>query len=375
MVSACAASAFDTSIGTCALAWGEDGALRLLLPGRGEIRRRMQRTLGGASLQWDSPPAQLRRACARIAAYLAGDGAALRSIAVDLAASSPFHREVFHSLREVPTGRTISYGALATLAGRPGAARAVGSAMARNPLPLLVPCHRVLPASGALGDFSAPGGARTKLTLLTLEGADLGPAWRAAPRELSRADSDLAALIRRVGPCHLGPVEADGFSSLARSIVHQQVSVAAGRTIFSRLAALVGPGDLEPERVLALSPQALREAGVSRQKGSYLQDLARLIVEGALPLKRLSHLDDEAVIEALTKVKGVGRWSAQMFLLFQLRRLDVFPAGDLGFLRGIERLYGLRARPSKGRLETLRKRWSPYASVASWYCWRALEED
>jgi 3-methyladenine DNA glycosylase/8-oxoguanine DNA glycosylase len=164
---------------------------------------------------------------------------------------------------------------------------------------------------------------------------------------------------------------------LLRALVSQQLSVKAAATIFSRVLALL-PGDdvcPRPEAVLQLSPETLRGAGLSRQKASYLHDLSARVVAGTLRLDELDGLSDEEVMTALTAVKGVGRWTAEMILIFPLGRPDILPVDDVGVLRSIQNVYGLRRRPSEKQVLRMGERWKPYRSIASWYLWAALDNE
>ncbi len=193
-----------------------------------------------------------------------------------------------------------------------------------------------------------------------------------------RADPILGAIIRHKGACGLAERGTEPrFRSLLRALVSQQLSVKAAATIFSRVLALL-PGDdvcPRPEAVLQLSPETLRGAGLSRQKASYLHDLSARIVAGTLRLDELDGLSDEEVMTALTEVKGVGRWTAEMILIFQLGRPDILPVDDVGVLRSIQNVYGLRRRPSEKQVLRMGERWKPYRSIASWYLWAALDNQ
>ena len=138
------------------------------------------------------------------------------------------------------------------------------------------------------------------------------------------------------------------------------------------MVALIASGELTPEALAALSDEQLRSAGISRQKGGYLRDLCDKVMSGVVPLDDLEHLADEQVIEALTKIKGIGRWSAEMFLMFRLHRPDVLPVGDLGIMNAVMKVYRMRKKPTPERLRRLGEAWRPYRSVASWYLWRSL---
>lgn len=199
--------------------------------------------------------------------------------------------------------------------------------------------------------------------------------YERARRLLLRRDPVLADLIRQLGPCRLGErPEVPLFMFMAGSIIAQQLSAKAAATIRRRVFALF-PTEEGPSapRLADLGDDVLRGAGLSRQKIAYLRDLATKVESGALPIERLPAMDDEAVIAALTEVKGIGRWSAQMFLIFRLRRPDVLPTGDVGILRAVRQAYGLRKTPSAERLARLAEPWRPYRSIACWYLWASLD--
>ena len=196
-----------------------------------------------------------------------------------------------------------------------------------------------------------------------------------ARRLLARRDPVLRDLMRAHGPCGLAARQhANPFKALARAIVGQQLSAKAAATIFSRFEALFEAFPT-PEQVLALPDDRLRAVGLSSQKTAYLRDLCRRIVEGELPLDVFDRMDDEAVIENLTQVKGIGRWTAEMFLIFRLQRPDVLPLGDLGIAKAVQRAYKLRKAPSPDRLTRIGEAWRPYRSVACWYLWASLNNE
>lgn len=196
-----------------------------------------------------------------------------------------------------------------------------------------------------------------------------------ARRLLARRDPILRDLMRAHGPCGLAARQhADPFKALTRAIVGQQLSAKAAATIFSRFEALFDAFPT-PAQVSAVSDDRLRGVGLSSQKLGYLRDLCRRIVEGELPLDVLDRMDDEAVIENLTQVKGIGRWTAEMFLIFRLQRPDVLPVGDLGIVRAVQRAYRLRKAPSPDRLTRIGEAWRPYRSVACWYLWASLNNE
>ena len=221
----------------------------------------------------------------------------------------------------------------------------------------------------------------------------------AALAHLRAADERMAALISRAGPCRLilpdpetaravtmGPQPAPNPGALARAqhhfeglvsaIVSQQLSSRAAETILGRVRALGldESGALSPARLQALPEAALRGAGLSGAKTRYVRDLCDRVTRSALPLDRLHELDDEGVIETLTAIKGVGRWTAEMVLIFRLGRPDVLPVDDLGIQKGFQKLFGLRKLPAPERMTKLARPFRPYRSVACWYLWRLNEE-
>lgn len=192
-----------------------------------------------------------------------------------------------------------------------------------------------------------------------------------------RRDPSLAGVIERVGPCRLA-LEAQTttpFDALLRAIVYQQLSGKAASAIHGRLLALF-PAGLTPEQLLATGDQDLRGAGLSRAKIAALRDLATKSLDGAVPsLAALAEMDDLEIISRLTAVRGVGRWTVEMLLMFHLGRPDIFPVNDLGVRKGFMLVYGLAALPSPAELLEYGKRWKPYRSVASWYLWRAADTE
>jgi 3-methyladenine DNA glycosylase/8-oxoguanine DNA glycosylase len=198
-----------------------------------------------------------------------------------------------------------------------------------------------------------------------------------AVTHLSRQDKKLAVLIERVGECRLSDKgHPDLFGTLVDAIVSQQLSVKAAATIFGRFCGLLGAEDKKPQpaQMSGVTEQQLRSVGLSRAKSLAVLDLADKIEQGiVLPLTVLEAMPDEDVIQNLIQVRGIGRWTAEMFLMFQLGRADVLPVDDLGVRKGFMLTYGLEAMPDKKLLVQHAVRWQPYRSVASWYMWRALE--
>jgi DNA-3-methyladenine glycosylase II len=197
-----------------------------------------------------------------------------------------------------------------------------------------------------------------------------------ARRLLMRRDPVLGAAIKRIGPCALASRQRnDHLSALVGAIVSQQLSTKAAATIFGRFLALFPNGEIhDAAAIAALDDTALRGVGLSGQKVGYLRDLSSRIIDGRLHLDELDALPDDEVIERLTAVKGFGRWTAEMFLMFRLHRPDVLPAGDLGIVKAVQRMYRLRKTPDAKRILKIGEAWRPYRSVASWYLWQTLRE-
>ena len=219
---------------------------------------------------------------------------------------------------------------------------------------------RAVTGAGPVNGVAAP---------LTPEG------YERARRVLMRRDPVLGAAIKRIGVCGMAERQrSDHLSALVGAIVSQQLSTKAAATIFGRFASLFPENQISTAAAIAaLDDAALRGVGLSGQKVGYLRDLCARIADGRLRLEDLDDLPDELVIERLTAVKGFGRWTAEMFLMFRLHRPDVLPVGDLGIVNAVRKLYGLRKQPDPKRLHKIGEAWRPYRSVASWYLWQSLK--
>jgi DNA-3-methyladenine glycosylase II len=196
-----------------------------------------------------------------------------------------------------------------------------------------------------------------------------------ASADLARRAPEFARIVEAAGPCDLrsGRPRRTRFAELARAICYQQLAGPAARTIHGRFEALFD-GDPTPERVLALPVVALRGAGLSAAKAASIRDLAEHVIAGTVVLDRVGRRSDDQIVEQLTRVRGIGRWTAEMFLMFQLGRLDVWPVDDLGVRKGYARLHDLAEPPAARALEPLGDAFRPYRSVAAWYCWRAVDD-
>jgi methylated-DNA-[protein]-cysteine S-methyltransferase len=290
-----------TELGTIAIAWSERGITRVLLPSAdwSEIGTS---DLAGAGLRDEARPPRAIAAVARaVQRHLRGEIQDFSGVPLDTAGSPPFSLRVQRAAQAIPPGQTRTYGELAALAGSPRAARAAGQAMATNPWPILVPCHRVFARTG-FGEYSAGSGVQTKLRLLWREG------YRGRTSNVTFDEHKAIAHLRAANP---------------------------------RLGELIdraGPFTLQ-----AAAPRAMRS------------------------------LSDEEVVARLTRTRGVSLWNAQMMLIFYLGRPNVLPAGDPLLRRGFALTYRTREPADAGLLAKAAQAWSPYASVASWYLWRAVE--
>lgn len=401
---------FETTIGACGVAWTDAGLTGVQLPEADESATRARlfskAKVAGRPASAKTTPPWVKDAIARVREHLAGKPQDLARIPLDVTGVSEFNARVFRAVQAVPAGKTSTYGEVAAVVGSPGASRAVGRAMATNPWPVIVPCHRVVAAGGAAGGFSAYGGVLTKGRILELEGGTLAATAQvslfdarargprplpydadAALRALAESDPVLGKHIARTGPLRLQLKDTEGtFAALAESVVYQQLSGRAAATIFGRVRALYPGGHLDPRTMLATPDADLRAAGLSAAKLASLKDLSARSLAGEVPtLAQLGGMDDDAIVERLTAVRGVGRWTVEMILIFRLGRPDVLPLADYGIKKGFARLfknpdtggrskYGPDELPSAAALASRGERWRPFRSVASWYLWRALDE-
>lgn len=371
------ASIVESPLGPLGIVWTDAGLSRVLLPvldDEGEAMERLVKKHGrvgpleGAGAAWAE----------RLVGHLEGHDVPYDDLLLDQRELSPFAQKVYAAARRIPRGTTVTYAKLAESVGT-GAARAIGVALGRNPTPIVVPCHRIV-AAGSAGGFSAPGGLSTKAQLLAIEGGSIDDAEHSVARKhLARVDPALAPLVRSV-PCRL-PIAPSGnlFRTIVRAIAGQQLSTKAAATIFARLESTleVEPASRWPEdvpsRVLTRSDSELRAVGLSNAKAASIRDLATRVTNGALDLERIVRLPDERVIDALTEVRGIGRWTAEMLLIFELGRPDVLPVDDLGIKKGLQKVHGLRALPDAPIILKRAEAWRPFRSIGSWYLWRALE--
>ena len=200
------------------------------------------------------------------------------------------------------------------------------------------------------------------------------PTRRRILSHFKERDPKMTRVIQTIGPLRLKR-NRKYFVVLCRSIVSQQISTAAADTIYARFERLFDGHAPTPERAAGLKDSTLRAAGLSRQKAAYLKDLSHRFLDGTIRPRQLNYLDNEEIIGQLTLVHGIGRWTAEMFLIFSLNRLDVLPVDDLGLRVAVQNIYGMKDRPDAKRLRAIGKKWSPLETVATWYAWRSLNAD
>ena len=370
---------FETRAGPVRLQWNERGLTAIEMP---ELPMRELRAELGKQNGIDVP-AFVGEAARLLTRHLAGEPQDLSALPLDLSVLAPFQRAVYEKVRALPPGRTATYGEVAAMLGKPGASRAVGQSLGKNPFLVAVPCHRVLAAGGAPGGFSAPGGVIAKQRLLALEGVTLAVDHGlpfdpvAAVDHLRARDRRLAKLIERAGPFRLRPAQMQSpFEALLESIVYQQLNGRVAATILARVVALFRPRRFpRAQDVIGIPEEKLRGAGLSRSKTAALKDLAAKALDGTVPAsaRALEKLSDVEIVERLTAVRGIGPWTAEMLLIFRLARPDVLPATDYGVRKGFALVRGARELPSPKELHAYGERWRPYRTVASWYLWRALD--
>jgi methylated-DNA-[protein]-cysteine S-methyltransferase len=377
---------FETPIGICGIGWTlRDGAPAVSLFQLPESTREATEARIGRDAQSPTqtePPAAIKAVIAKVLKHLNGQPQDFRRVPLDLDEIPAFTRSVYSAALEIPAGQTRTYGDLAKAVGNPDASRAIGQALGSNPIPLIVPCHRILAAGGKSGGFSAHGGTSTKSTLLALEGVVPGPH---ATIKTSRDLANAVSIIRERDPtlerCFELPFEFNmraslsPYASLFEAIVHQQLSTRVVTAILGRVKDLYqGSVIPEPEDLLNTPDQTLRDAGLSGAKVAALKDLAAKALNGTLPTsKEIVHLGDDEVMRRLTEIRGVGRWTVEMLLIFNLGRMDVFPVDDLVIRKAYAEVYGLETVPTAKQLLPLGDIWRPYRTVASLYLWNFIE--
>lgn len=382
---------FLTALGSAAVAWRDSKIIGLLLPETSEANLRKTIARQFASCHNTPPTASISLLIEQIREYFAGRPASFKAARLDLSDCTPFCQLVYEQLRRVPAGSLVSYKALAEACGRPRAARAIGLAAGRNPVPLLVPCHRIVNSDGRLGGFSAGGGTSLKAQMLRLEDIDVEekPVFRIAPpllisncdlnqvlKHLSKVDSDLGQLIKTAPRFNIefSPTTSI-FQALLESIIYQQLTGKAAATIYRRVLNLFsGKHEVTALDIIRAGEEELRSAGLSRNKVLAIKDLAEFAISGRLPDHEQLHLmPNKEIIDRLTLIRGIGRWTVEMLLIFKLGRADVMAADDYGLRKGLAAIRRQKNLPTPAELARQSLAWKPYRSIASWYLWRAAE--
>jgi O-6-methylguanine DNA methyltransferase len=378
---------FETELGACGIAWtisasdGQPVVCFLQLPEATE--QLTEKRISGIThgLKVTAPPPRIGRTIKKVQMHLQGKLQDFNDVNVDLDGASQFARQVYGVCRNISAGKTLSYGELAKAMKRPAAARAVGQALGKNPIPIIIPCHRVLASGNKAGGFSAPGGVTTKARMLAIEGVTPGPpATIKSKKDLLRAAALLKEKDPRLAGCLSKPIEFSlrqehsPYETLVEAVVHQQLSPKASETILGRVMALY-PGSRIPQpKALLNTPDArLRSAGLSQSKTRALKDIAAKTLDGTVPsLKEIVSLSNEEIIKRLTSIYGVGQWTVEMMLIFNLGRIDVFAVDDYALRKSVSEVLNMRDIPTPKQLNAMAETWRPYRTVVSLYLWNSI---
>lgn len=380
---------FETPLGTCGIAWirsdssdGQPVVTFFQLPDA--MKKLTEKRIAGSThgCRTSAPPPRIAGIIKKVQMHLRGDAQDFRDIAVDLDGTGLFTQQVYGAARKILAGRTVTYGEIAKAMNRPAAARAVGQALGRNPVPLIIPCHRVLAAGGKAGGFSAPGGVETKARMLAIEGAMIGPpATIKSKRDLLRAAGQLRERDPRLARCLAEPVEFkrrpdhSPYATLIEAVVHQQLSPKAATTILSRVIALYPGSSFPMPGELSKTPdRLLKGAGLSTAKAAALKDIAAKALDGTIPSsEQIVKLGNEEIIKRLTSIYGVGRWTVEMMLIFNLGRMDVLPVDDYALRKSIAEVFRMKQVPTPKQVSKLGEPWRPYRTAASLYLWNRIQ--
>ena len=376
---------FKTPLGPCGIAWKESAEpgkawvvtyIQLPESTRGLTEERIAGRSGGCKARL--VPAAIAGIIKRIQNHLHGDLQDFQDIVIDLDRTAPFSKMVYEGARKILAGRTVTYGALAKEIKQPTAFRAVGQALSKNPIPLIIPCHRILASGKNSGGFSAHGGVPTKAKLLAIEGVTLGnPATIKSKKDLLRVASLLKKQDPRLVGCLDRPIEFhlrpghSPYVTLIEAVVHQQLSPKAASTILGRVMDIY-PGQKipNPAELLKTRDELLRNAGLSKAKIKAVKDIALKTLDGTVPSsKEIVTLSNEEIIKRLTSIYGVGFWTVEMMLIFNLGRMDVFPVGDYALRKSLSQVLRLKEMPTERQAAALGESWRPYRTVASLYLW------
>jgi DNA-3-methyladenine glycosylase II len=383
---ACFYRVFETPLGFCAIAWKTRGigasptVVFFQLPEATKqlTEERIARISKGRRA--GAPPA-IADLINKVQKHLRGDPQDFRDASIDLAGTGPFAQQVYKACAAIPAGRTMTYGELAEAIDRPSAGRAIGQALGRNPIPLIIPCHRVLAAGNKPGGFSAPGGLATKAKMLEIEGVAIGlPATIKSLQTLKRMATVLKKKDPRLAKCLAKPIEFrlrphhSPYETLIEAVVHQQLSPKAAGTILGRVKDLYPGSKIPGPAALLATPDAhLRNAGLSKSKTKALKDIARKTLDNVVPSSQeIASLNNEEIIKRLTSIYGVGRWTVEMMLIFNLGRTDVYPVDDYALRKAIAQVFKLKEIPGPEQSRTIGEAWRPYRTVASLYLWNCI---
>lgn len=304
----------------------------------------------------------IKRAHAQLAEYLEGKR---RRFDVPLEpAGTEFQRSVWDALRGIPYGRTRSYKQIAQAVGNDNACRAVGLANNKNPIPIFIPCHRVIGADGSLTGFAGGLDVKEKLLKLEKQNSRYFEYGKTEVEYLKSRDARLAKAIDKIGFVEYGIVP-DLFEALVYNIVGQQISMKAMDTIWNRMRDRF---TVTPQSIAGLSAEQLQSTGITMKKAVYIKDIAETILRGEFDIGRIKDMGDDEVCRELSKLKGVGTWTAEMLMIFSLERKDILSWDDLAIRRGICRLYHHK-KLDREKFEKYRRRYSPYGTIASFYLW------
>ena len=382
-------SLFDTALGICGIAWkisdssdGKPVVTFFQLPEAAKKSTEARIARNSSGRRTNAPPLRIAGIIKRVQKHFQGEVQEFRDIVVDLDGMGPFAQQVYQAARAIPAGHTVTYGELAKSMNKPSASRAVGQALGRNPIPLIIPCHRVLASGNKAGGFSAYGGLETKAKMLEIEGASIGPPpVLKSRRDLMRTAAVLRQKDPKLGRCPDAPLDfklrprRSPYATLIEAVVHQQLSPQAAATILSRVTALYPGASLpEPVDLLKTPDRLLRGAGLSKAKTAALKDIAAKALDGTIPSSvQLVKLGNEELIKRLTSIHGVGRWTVEMMLIFNLGRRDVFPADDYALRKGLAEVFRMKQAPTPKQADALGRAWRPHRTVASLLLWNCIK--
>lgn len=378
---------FTTPLGFCGIAWkttdtaSSPAVTFFQLPE--ETKQLTEKRIAHLSKgRRASAPPEIVEIIRKVQKHLRGELQDFRDVSVDLAGMGPFAKQVYKACGTVPAGRTRTYGEIAKAINRPSSSRAVGHALGKNPIPLIIPCHRVLAAGNKPGGFSAPGGLATKARMLAIEGATIGlPAVIKSKKDLLRTAALLRTRDPRLARCLDKSIEfrlrngQSPYATLIEAVVHQQLSPKAATTILGRVKDLYPRSTFpEPGDLLKTPDRLLRGAGLSKAKTAALKDIAQKTLDNVVPSsKEIISLSDEEITKRLISIYGVGQWTVEMLLIFNLGRRDVLPVDDYALRKSIAVLFKMKHVPTPKQVNALGEAWRPYRTVASLFLWNFIK--